>query len=203
LTGVGYQDVAASEAIEVAEWIAPRLHPFGQDVGSVIPTGFAAYAGINNDWREGALSPARGGELARVLEGHTSTPSLCWLCLWNGYGYLHEGGIAWLTASDAPKKRRPPRFQLSFGRRSAPKDGRALVMLPNREYLLYQGTVAQAAGWEDGPNLWWPDDRAWCVASEIDLTTTYVGGTIELIDAILGSRELEASRVTPDDSWPR
>ncbi len=27
-----------------ADWIADRLHPFGQDVGSVIPEGFEAYA---------------------------------------------------------------------------------------------------------------------------------------------------------------
>src|SRR6202035_3353524 len=98
------------EAVEVASWIAPRLHPFGQDVGSVIPTGFAAYAGIGNDSREGALSPARSAALARVLEAHTSTPHTCWLCLWNGYGYLHPGATAWLTASDAPKKRKRPRF---------------------------------------------------------------------------------------------
>src|SRR5687768_770603 len=31
---------------EPASWILSRLHPFGQDVGSFIPEGFAAYARV-------------------------------------------------------------------------------------------------------------------------------------------------------------
>jgi hypothetical protein len=57
---------------------------------------------------------------------------------------------------------------------------------------LFKGSITQAAGWQDGPNLWWPDDRTWCVASEIDLPYTYVGGPKNLIDEILRSAELEA-----------
>jgi hypothetical protein len=30
--------------VSPAAWIGPRLHPFAQDIGSVIPKGFAAYA---------------------------------------------------------------------------------------------------------------------------------------------------------------
>jgi hypothetical protein len=44
----------------------------------------------------------------------------------------------------------------------------------------------------DGPNIWWPDDRAWCVASEIDLPYTYVGGEQGLIEEILTHPALEA-----------
>ena len=50
----------------------------------------------------------------------------------------------------------------------------------------------QAAGWEDGPNLWWPDDHAWCVASEIDLAYTYVGGSRKLIEQVLELPALES-----------
>jgi hypothetical protein len=66
------------------------------------------------------------------------------------------------------------------------------VRLPHRDYLLFREPLAKAEGWEDGPNLWWPDDRAWCVASEIDLPYTYVGGPKELVDAILRSPAIEA-----------
>ena len=53
---------------------------------------------------------------------------------------------------------------------------------------------------QDGhsPNLWWPDDRAWCVATEIDLAWTYVGGSAALIDDVLASAALEAQPVSPD-----
>jgi hypothetical protein len=34
----------------------------------------------------------------------------------------------------------------------------------------------------------WPDDRAWCVAAEIDLAWTYVGASVTLINDVLASR---------------
>jgi hypothetical protein len=70
--------------------------------------------------------------------------------------------------------------------------GRKRVSLPSREYLLFRGRPRDAEGWEHGPNLWWPDDHAWCVASEIDLPYTYVGGPPELVDAILRHPAIEA-----------
>jgi hypothetical protein len=73
------------------------------------------------------------------------------------------------------------------------------VRLPNRDYLLFRGSIARAAGWQDGPNLWWPVDRAWCVASEIDLLHTYVGGSKELIADLIGHREIGASPATVED----
>ena len=54
---------------------------------------------------------------------------------------------------------------------------------------------------QDGhsPNLWWPDDRAWCVATEIDLAWTYVGGPAALISDALANPGLEAQPASPDD----
>ena len=82
------------------------------------------------------------------------------------------------------------------------------VELPNRNYLLYSGGVSGAlalvASERQTPNLWWPADRAWCVATEIDLPWTYVGGSAELIDAILADPRLEAMPVEAEDShWSR
>jgi hypothetical protein len=50
------------------------------------------------------------------------------------------------------------------------------------------------------PNLFWPADRAWCVASEIDFDSTLVGGTTELIQAILRGPAFDSWPVQPDDS---
>jgi len=47
------------------------------------------------------------------------------------------------------------------------------------------------------PNLWWPADRAWCVASEIDLLWTYVGGPCGLTSAILADERIEALPAAP------
>ncbi|OLB95782.1 MAG: hypothetical protein AUI15_15200 [Actinobacteria bacterium 13_2_20CM_2_66_6] len=71
--------------------------------------------------------------------------------------------------------------------------------MPNRDYLLFTGSVERGAGWEDGPNLWWPDDRAWCVASEIDFPYSYVGGPTDLIVNILAHPFLEATPATLAD----
>jgi hypothetical protein len=53
------------------------------------------------------------------------------------------------------------------------------------------------------PNLWWPDDRAWCVATEIDLAWTYVGGPAALISDVLANPRLEAQPASPDDNYHR
>jgi hypothetical protein len=52
----------------------------------------------------------------------------------------------------------------------------------------------------DVPNLIWPEDRSWLVASEIDFDSTLVGGSAELIKAIVESPALEAWQVEPTDS---
>ena len=44
-------------------------------------------------------------------------------------------------------------------------------------------------------NLWWPEDRSWCVATEIDFNATYVAGTQVLVDALLACEELESWQV--------
>ena len=54
--------------------------------------------------------------------------------------------------------------------------------------------------WSNSPNIWWPEDRAWCVATDIDLCYTYIGGSRECIEAILSTPDLEALPATLDAS---
>ena len=51
---------------------------------------------------------------------------------------------------------------------------------------------------EQSANLWWPDDRAWFVATDIDLMTTYVGGSAACIADLLAADGLEAAVVPAD-----
>jgi hypothetical protein len=91
---------------------------------------------------------------------------------------------------------------------AAVRDG-PRVRLPHREHLLYAGpaedVVAPAGLAGDGQcaSLWWPADRAWCVATDVDLPWTYVGGPRGLIDAIRADRRIEALPASPGDPVSR
>lgn len=84
-----------------------------------------------------------------------------------------------------------------------------------RDYLLYRGPKEPIVTWPDmltdpGPvpwsqsaNLIWPDDRAWCIATEIDWDSTLIAASGDVAQAILADRRLEAFPVGYDDdlSW--
>jgi hypothetical protein len=46
--------------------------------------------------------------------------------------------------------------------------------------------------------MWWPADRAWCVVTDVDLVTTYVGGSAGCIADLLATEGLEAARADPE-----
>jgi hypothetical protein len=76
----------------------------------------------------------------------------------------------------------------------------------SENYALFVGPLAGVPSLIDAqdnhsPNLWWPDDRAWCVATEIDLAWTYVGGPGALVTDVLANPRLEAQPASPDDSY--
>ncbi|MEJ7741811.1 MAG: hypothetical protein WKF73_04215 [Nocardioidaceae bacterium] len=48
------------------------------------------------------------------------------------------------------------------------------------------------------PQLTWPSDHAWCVAAEVDFDSTLVGGSHDLITAVVADRALEALPIDPD-----
>jgi hypothetical protein len=147
--------------------------------------------------RLGILSRGQAAALVELLRQHTATPNACWLCLWEGYGYSTAVMLTFSTEQGSPPAppQRPPGAALFGGL----LEHRKRVQLPGRGYLLFKGSVSQAQGWADGPNLWWPEDRAWCVASEIDFPYTYVGGSKGLIDDILRHPDLEALPATVED----
>jgi hypothetical protein len=48
------------------------------------------------------------------------------------------------------------------------------------------------------PQLWWPEDRAWVVATEIDFDSTIVATTTAGAEALLDCEGLEALLVPAD-----
>lgn len=221
-----------SADVAVADWIGPRLGPFGGWVGSVVPRGFQAYARVhpidsNRTWADvcvetGAHAHAlmQWNEISRrqdrtgrtdgedPREGDLVFPALellcralqpltgdqrCWFALWEGYG--------WINGAVAGLRREQTR---GFGSRERPAQtlDNPKVVLPNRAYHLFSGelTAALTMGWDtpQSPSLFWPADRSWCVATEIDFDSTLVGGTRALIDGVMASA-LEVWEVRPND----
>lgn len=114
---------------------------------------------------EGVLPLRQLARLADVLTPHTRTPERCWYAIWEGFGDLPYLGSL-----------RPPRLPM-----------------PNRDMILLQGPLPalRAVSFNESwcreqrpefralfyrsPSLWWPDDRSWCVATDVDLNSTYIG----------------------------
>ena len=156
---------------------------------------------------EGSLYRPDAEVLAAMSRNWTATPEDCWFCVWDGFGWDGASTVARLTETGRPPEiiEEPRGDPVPVPVREGPR-----VHLPHRDYLLYTGpaeAVATLAGldgtWGQVPNIWWPADRAWCVASEIDLQWTYVGGPRGLIDAILADDRIEALPATPDDPVSR
>jgi hypothetical protein len=89
---------------------------------------------------------------------------------------------------------------------AVPAQGAPSFAVPQRRLLLLGGAIGAvgtsslgvAPEWRS-PNLWWPDDRAWCVATEVDLVSTYIGGSRRCVQAIVDHPRLEATAVEPSD----
>jgi hypothetical protein len=162
---------------------------------------------------QGNLQPNLLRSLCSVLRRHTRTPDSCWFCLWTGHGWLDDRQSVSIvfTKVDEPSDSSGPDAaadDLSPALRAAVQND-ARVRLPQRDYLLLTGPLeaAMEIGWTlagdhfipQSPNLFWPADHAWCVASEIDLFCTLVAGPSELAEDLMAEPRLEAWRVLPDD----
>jgi hypothetical protein len=229
-----FEGVSLVTDFSALDWIREALReaPPGDppQVGNYVPAGFPAYARVLHpgrswdgselrlvSWAEIASStghevhadmqfrvisspnkpggqdwsgePPVGGDLPRsvgsALLAILPSAEWCWMCLWDGWGALEL----------------EPYYPIRF-------------RLPNRSYLVYKGMLDRAVAlgyddWEQSAALWWPDDRAWIVVTEIDSYCTYVGGSRDLINRVLASDDLEAWPTTLDSTmdangyWPR
>jgi hypothetical protein len=173
---------------EIAEWSGVPLLPDSQFHSIALP---ASRPSGPPPWNShgperGSLDLADAQVLIELLGGHTSTPESCLFCLWDGWGWDSAMYVA-LPGDPQMPVPDPVPPEVRYG----PK-----VRLPGRDYLLYTGPIEAALAFADSPgqtpNLWWPADRAWCVASEIDLSWSYVGGSGQLVDELIGEPRIEA-----------
>ena len=145
-----------------------------------------------------------------MLARHTGSTQRCWFCVWDGGWIRGPGSIGVLLGTPALQREEIQRewaagWELPFGGDALEGDR---VRLPGRDYVLLEGpldAVDEIGEWmhlqgrsqfePHSPNLWWPDDLAWCVATDIDLDSTHIGGSTALIHELLTDERFEALEV--------
>lgn len=210
-------------------WIRESMLPFdAYAVGSLVPTGFEAYGRVLHPAQGPAGAPIRWDEvaawsgrtmhglaqfdaiahprvagprprpflerpedgalprpsLAALVEGlavHTRTPEACFVGVWEGRGWPDVA-----------------RF------------GQGRLQLPERAHLIFEGPLVAVLdlGWSaysgafvhEAPSIIWPTDRAWFVSTDVDLDSTFMGGSSALVDALRSDDRLEVWPVSPSDS---
>lgn len=199
-----------SEVAQVTGRKAHRLMQWHAIVGSSDSDKFKGSLWDGEAPDRGNLALPQLEELCEILGRHTTDANQCFLGLWVGWGWIGGGSVitSWRREADHTRVKGSP--ELVPPAFSTEELHRACLKLPDRDYVLLAGPLSGAARiLEPGmskivksqsPNLFWPEDRTWFVASEIDFDSTLVGGSADLIKAILAAPGLDAWPIGPDDS---
>jgi hypothetical protein len=173
-------------------------------VGSYDSTGFKGSKWSGENPNRSELDEEALATLCAILGRHTSSPEQSYLGISTIYGGVEE------EFPDEPLFQLPSR---DFAILAGPLSAVGPIGISDTHSSSFSFSVVASTGegpppdpepsmsvWGFGPNLIWPEDRAWFVASEYDFDSTLVGGSRELIDAILDSPDHEAWEVDPEAS---
>lgn len=200
--------VRPADTTAPADWIAGSCRGAWGTVGALVPNQYASVLRVR------APAPIPGNwwsayrELFAIVASigarHTSRPDPAWFAVWEGHGFDRATThVAWReppgdeeTRQALEEERRRLRDE-DARRHAAIRAGLAGVPafdLPNRRYYLLEGPVAAATGlqhpdssdeWRN-PDLFWPDDRRWFVATDVDFWSLYVGGGEDFVTELAG-----------------
>lgn len=161
----------------VADWSGRIAHPEMQWDSITRPSATSEH---RLAWKYepdvGFCPPAVLSVLVEIVQRHTSERDHRWACVWEG----------WASVGDAFPE--IPRLNLP---------GRSYMVFSVPFSALLDGILRGSGASRMGPSLWWPYDRKWCVATEVDFSWTYVGGSDSCIKEILEDRRIEALRTAP------
>ncbi len=192
--------MALTETIPTAEtehWLQ-SIDVLDTRVGALFPSAYPQITRLVHRSCEGTIPEELVGPLVDVL-GRCSEPETEVLyCVWDGWGgSIHRQD----PRSTSPLRRKRRRI----------KEVRAtstigpILRIPHREYLCFTGEIGDATqshvhtGYH-GASMWWPIDRSWFVATEVDATATYVGSSQECAELLQNSL-VEATPANPTDIW--
>lgn len=167
--------------------------------------------------RTGNLTSLTLGVLASVLANYTTTPNSGVAAIWEGYGRLIDSG----RGSKEPGTGVLPR-EIALGPRLSLDGG-------TWNYFLF-GAGASAfvedswlgrSPWidthfEQSPTYLWPDDQSWALHTNVDLDSSIIGGSQELINQLLQTPGVEVlplhtdadlswggDKINPLVAWPQ
>ncbi len=129
-------------------------------------------------------------KLCKVLAKGTAEAERCYFGIWTGWG-AEDYAALWREMGEKTGSRIP-----RFG----------LPRYAGRDYLLLGGPLQSAVKLVEmglmhtSPNYIWPCDMTWCLATDIDLDSTLVGGSDSLIEGIVAEDGVEAWRVKRSDA---
>ena len=174
---------------QVASWTGRTVHPAMQ-FHSIL--GHPDNSSAKPEWGSGpdygSLDSPLIDILVNALTRFTRTPDVYYFCIWEGAWHGYGATFAYLRPVGNPVPQQVDRE----------RDARQWVRTPDPveigslEYLLFTSRPDVIPSMVESPNFWWPQDRAWCVATEIDMTSTLVGGTAECIATLINNPALEA-----------
>lgn len=158
----------------------------------------------------GNLAPDVLAKVAAHLCEHTATPDSGVTAIWDGWGGLtSSAGYVELTESsdDTGWAATVPQ-DTSPGSGLLPADvvNGEKLKLPGRSYFLFETGASfyvdpvwvNHVPWHhkpwspQSPSILWPQDQKWVLVSEIDFDSTIVGGSRELISALVQDPDIEA-----------
>lgn len=156
----------------VAEANEKVSHP-GMEWASLLPHGIQGQAGL---WDKAPCVGRLPSDLtllvARILKAHSRTKTVIY-GLWDGYAELDLY----------------PELQRNSNQ----------LRLPGRRFFLTAKSIEDSVEPFGIPrrtaNLWWSESRQWCVVTDIDLMTTYVGSSKSCAHALVSCEALEAMSV--------
>ena len=174
---VAWADIAACQKKAVG-----RYSGFGEICGPMV--GIERSLSDNQGWTyppdEGVmLAPKMLSSLFDILAGGTDRAMGCNCGFWTGY--------------DVRRSPKSLRFRSGY-----------------ETYWLYRTTLGTLADWwvdrdtrlgltGDTPDMFWPDNESWFIATPFNAQSTYIGGDPRLIGEILAADDLEAFKVELSD----
>ena len=208
-----------AEGTDPADWIEPARSGEPWTVGQLVPSHYESYL---------RLSPPPGGTedwwtdyceffrtVTSIAQEHTDTPHQAWFAIWEGHGFTsfsshvaHRGPIDEATQSalelERERLRRRDEEQKAATHKTLAQVPR--FELPHRTYYLVSGPVMAATqvrypnfqGWRN-PDLIWPDDRSWFIATDVDFWSLFIGGTTDLTAELSRALGPDAVAASLDD----